>query len=98
LHAPVDDETSVRSCAYDAIQNAAAHGLTQVQEVFYDTVYHYENFAAFKDEMIRIDPTRRAPFEAVEDDLHATFERLGIPDEQGIRFDQPMRVNVLKKG
>jgi hypothetical protein len=98
LHAPIDDETSVRSCAYDAIQNAAAHGLTQVQEVFYDTVYHYENFSAFKDEMIRIDPTRRAPFEAVEDDLHAAFERLGIPDEQGIRFDQPMRVNVLKKG
>jgi len=98
LHAPIDDETSVRSCAYEAIQNAASHGLTQVQEVFYDTVYHYENFAAFKDEMIRIDPTRRAPFEASEDDLRAAFERLGIPDEQGIRFDQPMRVNVLEKG
>jgi ubiquinone/menaquinone biosynthesis C-methylase UbiE len=98
LHAPIDDETSVRSSAYDAIQNAATHGLTQVREIFYDTVYHYENFAAFKDEMIRIDPTRRAPFEAMEDDLRSTFERLGIPDEQGIRFDQPMRVNVLKKG
>jgi ubiquinone/menaquinone biosynthesis C-methylase UbiE len=98
LHAPIDDETSVRSSAYDAIQNAAAHGLMQVREIFYDTVYHYENFAAFKDEMIRIDPTRRAPFEAMEDDLRDTFERLGIPDEQGIRFDQPMRVNVLKKG
>lgn len=97
LHAPIDDETSVRSSAYDAIQNAATHGLTQAQEIFYDTVYHYENFAAFKDEMIRIDPTRRAPFEAVEDDLRVAFERLGIPDEQGIRFDQPMRVNVLKK-
>jgi len=98
LHAPVDDETSVRSSAYDAIRNAAIHGLTQVQEIFYDTVYHYENFAAFKDEMIRIDPTRRAPFEAIEDDLRSAFERLGIADEEGIRFDQPMRVNVLRKG
>jgi hypothetical protein len=98
LHAPIDDETSVRSSAYDAIQNAATHGLTQVREIFYDTVYHYENFAAFKDEMIRIDPTRRAPFEAMKDDLRSTFERLGITDEHGIRFDQPMRVNVLKKG
>jgi 2-polyprenyl-3-methyl-5-hydroxy-6-metoxy-1,4-benzoquinol methylase len=97
LHAPIDDETSVRSSAYDAIQNAAAHGLMQAREIFYDTVYHYENFAAFKDEMIRIDPTRRAPFEAIEDDLRDAFERLGIPDEQGIRFDQPMRVNVLEK-
>ncbi len=98
LNAPIDDETSVRSSAYDAIQNAASHGLLQVREIFYDTVYHYENFAAFKDNMIRIDPTRRTPFEAMEDDLCIAFERLGIPDEQGIRFDQPMRVNVLKKG
>jgi ubiquinone/menaquinone biosynthesis C-methylase UbiE len=98
LHAPIDDETSVRSFAYDAIQNAAELGLLQVREILYDTVYHYENFAAFKDEMIRIDPTRRTPFEAMEDDLRSTFERLGIPDEQGIRFDQPMRVNVLEKG
>ena len=97
LNAPIDDETSVRSSAYDAIQNAAAHGLLQVREIFYDTVYHYENFAAFKDNMIRIDPTRRTPFEAMEDDLQSAFERLGIPDEHGIRFDQPMRVNVLKK-
>jgi len=98
LHAPIDDETSVRSCAYDAIQDAATHGLTQAREIFYDTVYHYEDFAAFKDEMIRIDPTRRAPVEAIEDDLRSTYERLGIPEEQGFRFDQPMRVNVLEKG
>ena len=97
LHAPIDDETSVRTCAYDAIRNVATHGLRQVREIFYDTVYHYENFATFKDEMIRIDPTRRAPFEASENDLRSAFERLGIPDEQGVRFDQPMRVNILQK-
>ena len=97
LNAPIDDETSVRASAYDAIQNAANHGFKQVQEIFYDTVYHYENFAAFKDNMIRIDPRRRAPFEAIEDDLRSAFERLGIADEDGIRFDQPMRVNVLQK-
>jgi hypothetical protein len=97
LHAPVDDETSVRTSAYDAIRNAAADSLRQVQEIFFDTVSHYQNFAAFKDEMIRIDPTRRAPFEAMEDDLRAAFERLGVPEAAGIRFDQPMRVNVLVK-
>jgi len=97
LNAPIDDETSVRTAAYDAIRNAATHGLKQVREIFYDTVYHYENFAAFKDRMIRIDPERRAPFEAIEDDLRSAFERLGIADEEGIRFDQPMRVNVLQK-
>lgn len=97
LNAPIDDETSVRAAAYDAIQNAAALGLKPVREIFYDTVYHYEDFAAFKDNMIRIDPDRRAPFEAIEDDLRGAFERLGIADEEGVRFDQPMRVNVLQK-
>jgi ubiquinone/menaquinone biosynthesis C-methylase UbiE len=97
LHAPIDDETAVRTSAYDAIQNATAHGLVQVREIFYDTVYHYENFAAFKEEMIRIEPMRRAPFEVIEDDLRSAFDRLGIPDEAGIRFEQPMRVNVLGK-
>ena len=97
LNAPIDDETSVRSAAYKVIQDAATHGLRQVREIFYDTVYHYENFAAFKDKMIRIDPSRRAPFEAIEADLLANFERLGIADEEGMRFDQPMRVNVLQK-
>ena len=97
LHAPIDDETVVRTSAYNAIQNAAAHGLVQVREIFYDTVYHYENFAAFKEEMIRIEPMRRAPFEVIEDDLRSAFDRLGIPDEAGIRFAQPMRVNVLAK-
>ena len=97
LNEPIDDETSVRTSAYDAIRNTATHGLKQVQEIFYDTVYHYENFAAFKDRTIRIDPQRRAPFEAIEDDLRSAFERLGIADEDGIRFDQPMRVNVLQK-
>ena len=97
LNAPIDDETSVRAAAYDAIRNASTHGLRQLREIFYDTVYHYENFAAFKDNMIRIDPRRRARFEAIEDDLRSAFERLGIADEEGIRFDQPMRVNVLQK-
>ena len=97
LNAPIDDETSVRAAAYDAIRNASTHGLRQLREIFYDTVYHYENFAAFKDNMIRIDPRRRARFEAIEDDLRSAFERLGIADKDGIRFDQPMRVNVLQK-
>ncbi len=97
LHAPIDDETSVRSAAYDAIRSATANGLKQVREIFYDTIYHYENFDAFKEEMIRIEPRRRALFESTEDDLRKTFDRLGVPEEAGFRFDQPMRVNVLEK-
>jgi len=97
LHAPIDDETAVRSAAYDAIKNATANGLKQVRELFYDTAHYYENFASFKEEMIRIEPSRRALFESTEDDLRKTFDRLGVLEEAGFRFDQPMRVNVLEK-
>ena len=97
IHAPIDDETLVRAAAYEAIQFATAQGLTQVREIFYDTVYHYENFAVFKEDLIRIEPSRRGPFESIEAELRKTFERLGVPEESGIRFDQPMRVNVLEK-
>jgi 2-polyprenyl-3-methyl-5-hydroxy-6-metoxy-1,4-benzoquinol methylase len=97
IHAPIDDETVVRAAAYEAVQCATTQGLSQVREIFYDTVYHYENFAAFKEELIRIDPSRRAPFESIEADMRRIFEQLGVPEESGIRFDQPMRVNVLEK-
>ena len=97
IHAPIDDETLVRAAAYEAIQCATSQGLTGTREIFYDTVYYYENFAAFKEELIRIEPSRRAPFESIEAELKKNFERLGVPEESGIRFDQPMRVNVLEK-
>jgi ubiquinone/menaquinone biosynthesis C-methylase UbiE len=97
LHAPIDDETTVRSAAYDAIRSATSNGLNQIREIFYETVYHYENFDAFKEETIRIEPRRRALFESIEDDLRKVFDRLGVPEEAGFRFDQPMRVNVFEK-
>ncbi|MFA9419653.1 MAG: class I SAM-dependent methyltransferase [Gammaproteobacteria bacterium] len=97
LHAPIDDETSVRSAAYEAIRDAVAGGLIEVREISYHTTYSYENFAAFKDETIRIDPRRRQPFEAMETDLIGLYDKLGIADEKGMRFEQPMRVNVLER-
>ena len=93
----VVSETTVRAAAYDAITNATAKGLTQVREIFYQTVYHYSDFAAFKENVIRIEPRRRDLFEAIESALGETFDRLGVPEESGIRFEQPMRVNLLTK-
>ncbi len=97
LHAPIDDETLVRASAYEAIKNATSRGFTQVREIFYQTIYHYAEFATFKEEMIRIEPRRRDLFTSREDDLRNTFERLGVAEESGMRFEQPMRVNLLAK-
>jgi ubiquinone/menaquinone biosynthesis C-methylase UbiE len=96
LHAPIDDETAVRAAAYEAIKKATARGFIQVREIFYQTVYHYRDFAAFKEEVIRIEPRRRELFEATESDLREVFDRLGVAEAAGTRFEQPMRVNLLK--
>jgi len=97
LHAPIDDETLVRSAAYEVIRDAITGGLIEVREISYHTTSSYENFAAFKDETIRIDSRREEPFEAMETDLIGLFDNLGVPEEKGMRFEQPMRVNVLEK-
>ncbi len=97
VHAPIDDETDVRATAYDAIRRVADIGLREEREISFHTIYHYADFDEMKDDTIRIDPTRREIIEAMEDDLRAIFDRLGVPDEKGMRFEQPMRVNVLRK-
>lgn len=97
LNALIDDETSVRAAAYDAIQKVAAGEVIEVREVSYHTIYHHENFEAYKESTIRIDPRRRGPFEAMAEDLRGAFDRLGVSEEKGMRFEQPMRVNILEK-
>ncbi len=98
LHAPIDDETMVRAQAYGALSNVQASDLIQEREIAYETMYHYADYEEFRDESVRIDPTRAALFEAMDTELRESFEHLGIHDtEKGWRFDQPMRVNVLRK-
>ncbi len=97
LHASIDDETEVRAAAYKAIREADTVGLRGVREISFHTSYHYTGFDEFKDDTIRIQPKRRELFESMEDDLRVGYDRLGVPEEKGMRFDQPMRVNVLRK-
>lgn len=97
VHAPIDDETHVRQKAVDAMQAATENNLTQTQELYYDTRYSYADFSEYKDQLIRIDPSRAKPFSAMENELRVLFDSLGVPCKQGMEFEQPMRVNVFRK-
>jgi ubiquinone/menaquinone biosynthesis C-methylase UbiE len=97
LMQPVHDETHVRAKAYEAVQNAQAVGLAALKEFTYTHPAHHENFAEFKERMLRINPHRADDFAAMEADLKAAFKRLGAVHDKGFVFDQPMRVNLLKK-
>lgn len=97
LMQPVHDETHVRAKAYAALQGVAPLGLEPVKEFTYIHPALHPDFAAFKARMLRINPHRADDFAALEADLRAAFDRLGTPTDDGIRFDQPMRVNLLVK-
>lgn len=97
VHAPIDDETYVRQKAITAMQAAGKFGLVEIELRYYNTHYHYASFADYKDQLIRIDPSRAAPFAVIESDLRVLFDRLGERCKEGTRFHQPMRVNLFRK-
>lgn len=97
LMQPVHDETVVRAKAYEAIQGAGALGLSERSEFTYLHPAHHENFAQFKERLLRINPDRADAFAQHEAALQDAFQRLATPDADGFVFDQPMRVTVLAK-
>ncbi len=93
---PVHDETAVRAAAYKAIRNCAATGLVEEKEFFYVNPAKHADFDAFREMMIRINPDKLEEFAEKETILRANFERLGTKTADGVTFDQPMRVNLLR--
>ena len=96
LHAPIDDETRVRALALQAL-NDVGKTMVSVQEITYTTNYFYKDYDEFRDESIRIDPARQEVFDVQDKTLRANFDKLGVLEDKGYRFDQPMRVNILNK-
>jgi hypothetical protein len=97
MQQPYHDETEVRARAYEAIGRAAMHGLKEEREVFFTGTSRHQDFATFKEGTLRTNPTRKEKFLETEDAVRANFERIGIKGDGGYSFDQPMRVNLLRK-
>ena len=97
LMQPVHDETRVRAKAYEAIGRAPGRGFETGEEMLYVHPATHESFEAFCEQMARINPDRADDVDARKADLKAAFARLGTKTGDGFAFDQPMRVNILKK-
>ncbi len=93
---PVHDETAVRAAAHKAVNNCAGSGLIKEKEFFYVNTAKHDDFDAFREMMIRINPGKADEFTEKEAILRANFERLGTKTADGVTFDQPMRVNLLR--
>ena len=97
LHRLIDDDTAVRAAASEARQRCPPRDLIPLVEQRYLTRYTHPDFAQFRDEVLRIDPDRDAGFETHAEELARRFRELGIPDQPGRAFEQPMRVNVFRR-
>jgi hypothetical protein len=95
---PVEDETAVRrSHAYDMILEAIGIMMAGEREVMYRQPLKFADFAAWEKSMLAAAPSRKATLDARRAELQASFRRLAEKAEDGFRFDQPIRVNLLRK-
>jgi SAM-dependent methyltransferase len=93
----VEDETEVRARAHAAIKEAARDGLREDKEITYIHPMTFADYEAFRDRNVRINPKRRPIVERLDGELRARFARLGVLTPEGFSFDQPIRVNLLRK-
>jgi len=93
---PVHDETEVRRYAYEAL-GATDDLFEAVSEFVHVNPMRIESFDAFGKRIVTINPETRSLFEVQAERLRTEFERLGQRTEEGWVFDQPMRVNILRK-
>ncbi len=92
---PVSDETAVRAAALAALQTAP--GLVAEAEIHYVHTVRLAGYEAFRDRIISANAEREALFARLDTEMRARFTRLAQPAADGVRFLQPMRVNLLRK-
>jgi SAM-dependent methyltransferase len=96
LNRPVADERDLRARAQEAIAEAARTGFVEEKRAEFTIDRCFEDFEAFRAQAARGEERTRK-FEALETELREMFERLGDKRDDGWYFDQPMRINLLRK-
>lgn len=94
---PVDDETAVRAHAYGVLTAAARLGFVHEREFTYIHTVRHADFESFRDRVVAADHQREELFRQRDAELRALFHKLGTPCDGGLCFDQPTRVNLLRK-
>ena len=93
---PIDDETRVRALAASALR--AAPGLEMADEFTYLHNVAMKSYEAFRDRIVSANHEREEKFAVLDGEMRALYAANGRPNgEGGMEFDQPMRVNILRK-
>jgi SAM-dependent methyltransferase len=97
LARPVDDETLVRRLALETLMAAGKHGLHQESEHVFLHPMAMADFEAFRSRIVSANHEREALVASMANELQANFLRLGNKTNRGYEFEQPTRVNLLRK-
>lgn len=94
----IEDETFVRARALQAIRDAIAEDLFREEtEYGYLVPLRFPDYEAFEARVIAVDDGRRARVGALGASLREAFEAAAIKREGAFWFDNPARLNLLRK-
>ncbi len=95
---PIDDETWVRGAALASLKGAWVHGLEEESEFTYLHPMVLKDYDAFRDKIISANAEREARFTELDAEMRERFAQLAQRTEDGgFGFEQPMRINLLRK-
>ncbi|CAA7621548.1 2-polyprenyl-3-methyl-5-hydroxy-6-metoxy-1, 4-benzoquinol methylase [Candidatus Terasakiella magnetica] len=95
---PIDDETWVRGAALAAIKAGWLHGLDEISEFTYIHPLVMNDYEAFRERIVSANSEREQRFTQLDAEMRQRFAGLATPlADGGFGFEQPMRVNLLRK-
>ena len=97
LMKPAHDETVVRRRAQEVLRHAPEFGLLLERQLTHLDTVKFKDFQAFHDRITSINPETRARFDDQDQEFRTRFESLGEKEDDGWRFEQPMRVAVMRR-
>lgn len=90
------DEKLVREAAFAALDNAVNAGLfTLVDEVFFNSPVHFEDFTDFENKVLKVTHTDHQLSDETYNRVRDMFQQHMRPD--GVHFLTPIRVDLLQK-
>ena len=90
------DEEAVRRAAFEAVCAAVKAGLFEVvEEIFFEAPLKFDDFADFEKKIIRATHNEHRLSASVHAEVKRRME--GHATDSGIRFQAPMRVDLLRK-
>jgi SAM-dependent methyltransferase len=94
---PIEDETAVRAHTYRVIQDTIDAELAGERELIYIVPLRFSSFEEWTKHFLAVDPARREVLERRRAELAERFERLAQRQGGAFHFEQPARLNLLRK-